>query len=222
VENVEEKAIFASKDEVSETIPEGVSSEETRVNSEETRVNSEETTPIKEKKRKYPPRNSPLPDDVRRRRDFSASSSGGAGGVGARDLTEELREAKVDEDGVAELARLCNNFEDGHVGTRTLRMWLAHPGGMKYWEVLQQLQQMENQGLITVSMPRGSASVQRFLRKHLKPSDYQVAVSLITDPMVFAECEGLVKDCMGGKIKKPGAFIMSKLYKMSNSQNIQA
>jgi hypothetical protein len=27
---------------------------------------------------------------------------------------------------------------------------------------------------------------------------------------------------MGGKIKKPGAFIMSKLYKMSNSQNIQA
>jgi hypothetical protein len=223
--------------EKSDSIP-GVSSEETKPDSA---VSSEETPISSELTRSKPPVSSELTPPYKRKENISSSYSplqgstttrfsdslkkgkGNEGNPGAKFLEDELRAKGVDEEHLAELKRLTCNFDASHVGTNALLRWIGDAGANPYYYVLQQLQRMENEGRIPVSVPRDIFHVTRYLEAHLKPSDYQAAVSLIrTDSHAFAECKGLIKDCQSGKIKSPGGFIMSKLhaYRQSQNQNI--
>jgi hypothetical protein len=208
-----------------ETTPSvGVSSAITPISSELTPqkspVSSELTPPIKEKEIIYPPRNSPLPDDRRRRGDFSFSSFevGKKGLVSS--LADELLARGVSEDDVFELARLCNNFEVGHIGTEAVKRWLAQPQANPIYVLIQACQRLEDKNSIQVSMSREASTVYRFLKSTLKPSDYALAVSLIQrDDVAFSECKGLVKDCKRGKITNPEAFIMGRLKSVNQLSN---
>ena len=159
---------------------------------------------VKESKENTPPLTPP---------DGVEENDGGGGKILISDLKKSLSSVtSLTNSDIWEGMRLSLNGNLNSYGGSVIKYWLEHQDSNPYYIVIQSLQSLEQQGKLRPKpMAHEDYFAYIYVYEKCLRTDAEKIKAMVSDPMCLSELKKLIIECKKGRIKTPGAFILSRL-----------